>query len=330
MGVSVKRLKKKTDFHILDSVLSGVIVLYATYLIENFSENKLLLSILFILMAGENAIRLSEGRRTRTQRFCVMALYLVGAALILIMEPFHMCITAAAAVEFLVLLFNRVTAILKKPKRRVILLNILCIVLLLVIAVTFFVTDIMVNSAVEVDLNENNAEVYSNYVEIAESLETLEDMDASYAGSGIDMFFYILLMMLILFRLIVHVVSISVSQMKLRILMNIIRETYVLEILLGLLLMIIACSTIFSTLEGSMSNYGDALWYCFALVTTIGFGDITATTAIGRILSVFLGIYGIVVVAIITSVIVNYYGEMRRISKPQGDGEDQLSDAEES
>jgi miniconductance mechanosensitive channel len=81
--------------------------------------------------------------------------------------------------------------------------------------------------------------------------------------------------------------------------MNIIRETYVMEILLGLLLMIIACASIMSTLEPNMENYGDALWYCFALVTTIGFGDISATTLVGRVLSVFLGIYGIVVVAII-------------------------------
>ena len=118
-------------------MLSGVIVLYATYLIQNISENKGMLSILFVMMAAENAIRLAEGRRTRTQRFCVMALYLAGAALILILEPFHTCILAAAAVEFLVILFNRVTAILKKPKRREIIFNILCILIVLVLAVFF-------------------------------------------------------------------------------------------------------------------------------------------------------------------------------------------------
>jgi hypothetical protein len=44
-------------------------------------------------------------------------------------------------------------------------------------------------------------------------------------------------------------------------------------------------------------------------VTTIGFGDLTAVTDFGRILSVILGAYGIVVVALITSIIVNFYGE---------------------
>ena len=150
------------------------------------------------------------------------------------------------------------------------------------------------------------------YTEISEQIEELEALDESMAGNVVDAILYIFLMLLILMRLILHVVGISISQMKLNILLNIIRETYVMEILLGLLLMIIACSSIMSTLEPNMENYGDALWYCFALVTTIGFGDISATTLVGRVLSVFLGIYGIVVVAIITSVIVNFYGEMKR------------------
>jgi hypothetical protein len=32
----------------------------------------------------------------------------------------------------------------------------------------------------------------------------------------------------------------------------------------------------------------------------------------GRILSIILGMYGIVVVSLITSIIVNFYGEMKR------------------
>ena len=45
------------------------------------------------------------------------------------------------------------------------------------------------------------------------------------------------------------------------------------------------------------------------MVTTIGFGDFAAVTPLGRILTVILGMYGIVVVAVITSIIVNFYNE---------------------
>ena len=132
------RKKKKRDFHILDSILSGVIVLYATYQIQNITESKGLLAVLFILMAAENAIRMAEGRRTKIQRFCVMSVYLVGAVLILTLDSFHAGMLAAAAVEFLVILFNQVMALLKKPKLRVALFHIVCILLVLAVAVVFF------------------------------------------------------------------------------------------------------------------------------------------------------------------------------------------------
>jgi hypothetical protein len=41
--------------------------------------------------------------------------------------------------------------------------------------------------------------------------------------------------------------------------------------------------------------------------------------SIGRILSVILGIYGIVAVALITSIIVNYYGEMKKADPDRPD-----------
>ena len=108
-----------------------------------------------------------------------------------------------------------------------------------------------------------------------------------------------------------NVAGLSFSNFNLDLMRKIVRKTYAGEILFGLLLLIIAFSVTISTMEPNINTFADALWYCFAIVTTIGFGDITATTLIGRLLSVFLGIYGIVVVAIITSIIVNFYNEVK-------------------
>ena len=60
----------------------------------------------------------------------------------------------------------------------------------------------------------------------------------------------------------------------------------------------------------------DAVWYCFAIVTTIGLGDFTAATLPGRAISAILGLYGIIVVALVTSIIVNFYNETKNTSDP--------------
>lgn len=108
------------------------------------------------------------------------------------------------------------------------------------------------------------------------------------------------------------IMAVVFGRMHLDALAKIVRKTYALEIILGLLLLIVAFSYVLEACEDSIPTFEDGLWYCFAIVTTIGFGDFTATSLLGRILSVILGVYGIIVVALITSIIVNFYGEVRR------------------
>ena len=103
--------------------------------------------------------------------------------------------------------------------------------------------------------------------------------------------------------------SLALAQLKIRVLFKIILSTFSLEILFGLLILIVTFSLVFVSIEEGIESFPDALWYCFAVVTTIGFGDIVAVTPIGRVLTVILGIYGLVVVAVITSIIVNFYNE---------------------
>lgn len=107
----------------------------------------------------------------------------------------------------------------------------------------------------------------------------------------------------------VEAMTIALAQLKVKILIKIILSTFSLEVLFGLLVMIVAFSFVFVSVEPNITNFPDALWYCFAVVTTIGFGDFAAITPVGRICTVFLGLYGLVVVAVITSIIVNFYNE---------------------
>ena len=83
-------------------------------------------------------------------------------------------------------------------------------------------------------------------------------------------------------------------------------------LLMILIMLVILCSVYFTVAEPNMVSYVDSLWYSFSVITTIGFGDIYVTTTFGRILSVILGICGIVFVALFTSIIVNFYHEMNQ------------------
>lgn len=93
---------------------------------------------------------------------------------------------------------------------------------------------------------------------------------------------------------------------------EVIRKSLAKEILLGLFTLVVLCSVYFTLEEPNITSYIDALWYSFAVITTIGFGDVYVVTTLGRILSVILGISGIAVVAVFTSFIVNFYNEMSR------------------
>ena len=127
------------------------------------------------------------------------------------------------------------------------------------------------------------------------------------------------MILFIAWQCVAHVGTIAFARIDMPTLKKIVRKTYAAEILFGIVLLIVAFSLVFPHLEEGIATFNDALWYCFAIVTTIGFGDFSAVTPIGRLLSVILGLYGIIVVALITSIIVNFYGEMKSVDDDNDD-----------
>ncbi|MCQ9210299.1 potassium channel family protein [Granulicatella seriolae] len=64
--------------------------------------------------------------------------------------------------------------------------------------------------------------------------------------------------------------------------------------------------------EPSITNIGDSIWYCFVTSTTLGYGDIVVTTIIGRVISVFLALYGLLFFGCLSGIVVSYYLEMNK------------------
>lgn len=62
--------------------------------------------------------------------------------------------------------------------------------------------------------------------------------------------------------------------------------------------------------DPDIKDLSDALWFTFQTVTTIGYGDVQATSVLGRILTVILAIYSIAIVAIFTGIIAGFYVEV--------------------
>ena len=63
-------------------------------------------------------------------------------------------------------------------------------------------------------------------------------------------------------------------------------------------------------IEPDIHSYADSLWFCFASATSIGYGDISAVTLTGRIITVVLSVYSIAVIAIFTAVITSFFTDI--------------------
>ena len=94
---------------------------------------------------------------------------------------------------------------------------------------------------------------------------------------------------------------------KLRILRMVLHKTRADRLVLSFVLFLLAIAAVVWVAEPSIPTYGDALWFCYAVLSTSGFGDFTAVTFVGRICAVLVTIYSLFVVGIVTGVVVSYF-----------------------
>lgn len=93
----------------------------------------------------------------------------------------------------------------------------------------------------------------------------------------------------------------------------VLKRTGAVKLLFSYLIIFAAVSVVIWIVEPAVPRFIDGLWYCYSVATTIGFGDITAVTVIGRILSVFLSVCSILIIAIVPGIITSYYIESSKL-----------------
>ncbi len=104
---------------------------------------------------------------------------------------------------------------------------------------------------------------------------------------------------------------------------NVIKKTkneILVTIFLVFILLVLA-STLMYNIEKSaqpdaFENIGQAMWWAVATLTTVGYGDIYPVTGLGKVLSAFIALLGIGIVALPTGIISSaYIEEIRNLRK---------------
>lgn len=104
---------------------------------------------------------------------------------------------------------------------------------------------------------------------------------------------------------------------KLRILKNVLVRTKAHKILIAYAIFVLCSALAIYIVDPQITSYTDSLWYCYAVISTAGFGDVVASTTLAKIISVLVTAYSTIVIAIVTGVVVNYYTEVTELQKKE-------------
>ena len=102
---------------------------------------------------------------------------------------------------------------------------------------------------------------------------------------------------------------------KLKLLYYILKTSGMTHVLYSFLIFFFISAIIIWLVDPNVESFFDSIWFCVAVVTTIGFGDIVVTNIVARIVTIILALYGILVIAVITGVIVYYISKTLDLNK---------------
>lgn len=87
---------------------------------------------------------------------------------------------------------------------------------------------------------------------------------------------------------------------------------------------LILCASFVMMYAESMT-FADALWWSIVTCTTVGYGDISPSTTIGRIVAIILMVFGIGLLGMLTGSITTYFTQDRATQHQNGNSNDEIS-----
>ena len=74
---------------------------------------------------------------------------------------------------------------------------------------------------------------------------------------------------------------------------------------------------VIDVVEPGINGLGDAAWFLYVVVITIGLGDYTCVTVVGRLVTVLISMYSVFVLALLTGTVVSYCNERLRAQRDE-------------
>ncbi|MBP5773142.1 MAG: two pore domain potassium channel family protein [Eubacterium sp.] len=94
---------------------------------------------------------------------------------------------------------------------------------------------------------------------------------------------------------------------KWRLLRGVLRKTHTYKIIVAFFAVFFLIALIIWLNDPAIHTYRQSIYYCFMIASSVGNGDVIVSTTLARILTMFLSVYSLFAIAIVTGVVVSYY-----------------------
>lgn len=102
------------------------------------------------------------------------------------------------------------------------------------------------------------------------------------------------------------------DDMRFRVIWPVIRAAGLVPWTIAFAVLFVIASALVAASEPAINGFPNATWLMFQVVTTIGLGDYTCASAVGRIAAIVLSVYSVFFLALITGAVVSYCQESMR------------------